>query len=291
MRQLLEDGRERRMPLFGHGATSGRNVTGSPPTMMDIAIYVYYYFLYIVFQFRSLTGVGPLPEPRSRPRVPSCRMPLLSGCRRIGDNRGCGRLGDVLRVGLTGGIGAGKSAVARMLAGHGAVVIDADAIAREVVAVGTPGLLAVVAEFGPHLLRADGSLDREALGAVVFADSAARRRLEAITHPLVGAEAVRRMAAAPSDAVVVYDVPLLVEAGLSGGYDVIVVVEAPPGVRLARLEARGLGREQALARMANQASDSARRAVADILLDNSGSLEDLRARVDEVWTSLRGRCP
>ncbi|WP_322755674.1 dephospho-CoA kinase [Frankia sp. Cas3] len=192
----------------------------------------------------------------------------------------------MLRVGLTGGIGAGKSAVARLLTDHGAVVIDADAIAREVVAVGTPGLQAVVDEFGPQMLCADGSLDREALGAVVFADPAARRRLEAITHPLVGAEATRRMADAPADAVVVYDVPLLVEAGLSGGYDVIVVVVAPREVRLARLADRGLAREQALARMANQASDSARRAVADILVDNSGSPEDLHDQVAEVWKRL-----
>ncbi|WP_131766773.1 dephospho-CoA kinase [Candidatus Protofrankia californiensis] len=192
----------------------------------------------------------------------------------------------MLRVGLTGGIGAGKSAVARLLADHGALVIDADELAREVVAPGTPGLQAVVEEFGSHLLGADGALDRAALGAVVFADPDARRRLEAITHPLVGAQAARRMADAPADAVVVYDVPLLVEAGLAGAYDVVVVVEAPRELRLARLADRGLPREQAQARMANQASDSARRAVADILVDNGGSLQDLRARVDEVWARL-----
>ncbi len=192
----------------------------------------------------------------------------------------------MLRVGLTGGIGAGKSAVARLLADHGALVIDADELAREVVAPGTPGLRAVVEEFGSHLLGADGALDRAALGAVVFADPGARRRLEAITHPLVGAQAARRMADAPDDAVVVYDVPLLVEAGLAGAYDLVVVVEAPREVRLARLADRGLPREQAQARMANQASDSARRAVADILVGNGGSLQDLRARVDEVWARL-----
>ncbi len=199
---------------------------------------------------------------------------------------GYGRLDDVLRVGLTGGIGAGKSAVAQLLADHGAHVIDADAIAREVVAPGTPGLAAVVGEFGPHLLRADGSLDREALGTVVFADPDARRRLEAITHPLVGAEAARRMAQAPADGIVVYDVPLLVEAGLAAGYDLVVVVEAPREVRLARLAGRGLPREQAEARMANQATDSARRAVADILVDNAGTIDDLRSGVDEVWSRL-----
>ncbi|WP_250285917.1 MULTISPECIES: dephospho-CoA kinase [unclassified Frankia] len=192
----------------------------------------------------------------------------------------------MLRVGLTGGIGAGKSAVARLLAGHGAVVIDADQLAREVVAPGTPGLQAVVEEFGAHLLGADGALDRAALGAVVFADPDARRRLEAITHPLVGARAAERMAQAPADAVVVYDVPLLVEAGLAGRYDVVVVVEAPLEVRLARLAGRGLPPGQARARMANQADDAARRAVADILVDNGGSPEDLRARVDEVWAGL-----
>ncbi|AEH09554.1 MULTISPECIES: dephospho-CoA kinase [Protofrankia] len=192
----------------------------------------------------------------------------------------------MLRVGLTGGIGAGKSAVARLLAGHGAVVIDADQLAREVVAPGTPGLRAVVEQFGSHLLGADGALDRAALGAVVFADPDARRRLEAITHPLVGAQAAERMAQAPADAVVVYDVPLLVEAGLADRYDVVVVVEAPLEVRLARLAGRGLPPEQAQARIANQADDAARRAVADILVDNGGSLEDLRARVDEVWARL-----
>jgi dephospho-CoA kinase len=198
----------------------------------------------------------------------------------------------VLRVGLTGGIGAGKSTVARLLADYGAVVIDADAIARDVVAAGTPGLHAVIEAFGSHLLGADGSLDRQALGAMVFADADARRRLEAITHPLVDAEATRRMAAAPVGTIVIYDIPLLVEAGHAGRYDGVIVVEAPEEVRLARLECRGLTRDQARARMAHQASDRVRRAVADIVVDNTGTLEDLHARVEEVWAWLSSRrCP
>jgi dephospho-CoA kinase len=195
----------------------------------------------------------------------------------------------VLRVGLTGGIGAGKSAVARLLADHGAVVIDADAIAREVVEPGTPGLAEVAAVFGVGVLRPDGSLDREALGRVVFADPAARRRLEEITHPLIRAETVRRMAAAPPDAVVVHDVPLLVEAGLAGSYDAVVVVEAPEELRLDRLVGRGLPRDQALARMAQQASAEQRRAVATHLVDNGGDLDALRARVAQVWAELTGQ--
>ncbi|MGF7233626.1 MAG: dephospho-CoA kinase [Frankia sp.] len=189
-------------------------------------------------------------------------------------------------MGLTGGIGAGKSAVARLLAEHGATVIDADAIAREVVAPGTPGLASVAEAFGDQIIRADGSLDREGLGAVVFADPAARKRLEAITHPLIGAETARRMAGLPPGTVVVYDVPLLVEAGLRGSYDVVVVVEAPRALRLERLALRGLPPEQATARMATQASDADRRAVADVLLDNSGSLDELRAQVAAAWERI-----
>jgi dephospho-CoA kinase len=189
----------------------------------------------------------------------------------------------VLRIGLTGGIGSGKSTVSRLLAGHGAVIVDADVIAREVVEPGTPGLAAVVAAFGPEVLTAEGSLDRPALAAVVFGDPEARRRLDAIVHPLVRARATEVAAAAPPDAVVVHDVPLLVETGQAGGYDLVLVVEADPGTRVARLVQRGLTAEDARARMAAQASDEQRRAVADIVLDNSGTPDDLEVQVDRFW--------
>lgn len=194
----------------------------------------------------------------------------------------------MLTVGLTGGIGSGKSEVARRLAAYGAVVVDADEVAREVVAPGTPGLAAVVDEFGPGVLCADGSLDRDRLGALVFADEDARQRLNAIVHPLVRAATARRFAAAPPEAVVVNDVPLLVEAGLSGAYDVVVVVEAPAQSRRARLLARGLTEGDARARMAAQASDEERRAVADIVVANDGSLEDLDSKVRALWRTLTG---
>ncbi len=202
---------------------------------------------------------------------------------------GCGRLGCVVRVGLTGGIGSGKSAVSSRLAERGAVVIDADRLARDVVAPGTPGLAAVAEAFGPGVLCPDGSLDRAKLGTIVFADPAARQRLEGIIHPLIREETDRRFSTAPPDSVVVHDIPLLVEAGLGGGYDVVVVVEAPRALRLDRLEGRGLPRDQAEARMASQSSDADRRAVADVLIDNSGTLADLHARVDALWLDLTAR--
>ncbi|OHV36486.1 MULTISPECIES: dephospho-CoA kinase [Pseudofrankia] len=189
-------------------------------------------------------------------------------------------------MGLTGGIGSGKSAVSARLAEHGAVVVDADKLAREVVEPGTPGLAAVAEAFGPGVLRPDGSLDREALGKIVFVDQAARRRLEGITHPLIRDETARRFAAPPPDAIIVHDIPLLVEAGMAKGYDVVVVVEAPRELRLERLAGRGLPRDQAEARMANQADDAARRAVADVLLDNAGTLAELHAQVDALWRDL-----
>jgi dephospho-CoA kinase len=199
-----------------------------------------------------------------------------------------GQTAGVRRVGLTGGIGAGKSAVAAVLAERGATVIDADRIAREVVAAGTPGLVAVVEAFGPGVLRPDGELDRPALGSIVFADPAARRRLELITHPLIMAETDRRLAALPPDAVVVHDVPLLVEVGGGKGFDLIVVVETPVETRLSRLAERGLDRAEALARMATQAGDDARRAVADVVIDNSGDREHLRRQVDAAWGRIAG---
>jgi dephospho-CoA kinase len=189
----------------------------------------------------------------------------------------------VLRIGLTGGIGSGKSTVARLLAERGAEVIDADVLAREVVAPGTPGLAAVVEAFGPRVLTADGALDRPALAVVVFGDPDARARLDGIVHPLVRARARELIAAMPPDAVVVQDIPLLVETGQAGSFDLVLVVEADVGTRVARLVDRGLPEEDARARIAAQATDEQRRAVADVVLDNSGSTADLAAQVDRFW--------
>jgi dephospho-CoA kinase len=194
-----------------------------------------------------------------------------------------------MRIGLTGGIGAGKSTVSAMLAERGAVVIDADVVAREVVAPGTPGLGAVVAEFGPEVLTADGGLDRPALGRIVFADAGARRRLEAITHPLVRARAREIEARAPTGAVVVHDIPLLVETGQQDAFDAVVVVDADPALQLRRLaDSRGMTADEARARIASQASPDERRAAADYVIVNDGSLDDLRRQVDDVWRALTG---
>lgn len=190
-------------------------------------------------------------------------------------------------MGLTGGIGAGKSEVTRLLAAHGAVVIDTDQLAREVVAPGTEGLRAVVAAFGPEVLRPDGSLDRDRLGRIVFADETRRERLNAIVHPRVGRRAAELGGAAPADAVVVHDVPLLVENGLAEEYDFVVVVDAPPEVQRDRLvRLRAMPEEQARARVGAQASREQRRAVADAVIDNSGSLETLTAEVHRLWQRL-----
>lgn len=190
----------------------------------------------------------------------------------------------VLMVGLTGGIGAGKSAVASRLTDLGAVVIDADQIAREVVEPGTDGLKEIVATFGTKVLAEDGSLDRPALGAVVFGDETARRRLEAIIHPRVRARTGQLAAQAPADAIVVNDVPLLVEAGLAPSYHLVVVVAAAQETRVARLmRHRGMTAEEAHARIRAQASDEQRRAVADVLLDNDGDLAALQQAVDALW--------
>lgn len=191
------------------------------------------------------------------------------------------------RVGLTGGIGSGKSTVARLLADHGAYVVDADAVAREVVAPGTPGLAQVAATF-PGVLRPDGSLDRGALSVLVFGDDAARHQLEAITHPLIAAATARRLRQMPGDGVFVHDVPLLVELGLAGSYDVVVVVRAPMHLRLQRLVARGIPPEQAGQRVAAQASDEQRAAVADILIENAADFACLQAEVDRAWPRLSG---
>ncbi|SPT52384.1 Dephospho-CoA kinase [Actinomyces bovis] len=193
-----------------------------------------------------------------------------------------------LLVGLTGGIGSGKSTVARMLADKGAFVVDADALARQVLAPGSLALAEVREQFGDQVFYPDGSLNRGALGRVVFADESARARLEAITLPRISAAAQQRLAQARVGQVAVYDVPLLVEQRLAEQFDVVVVVEASAANRLARLDARGLSREEALARMANQASDAQRRAVADVVLDNSGTLAALQEQVDRLWERLQG---
>ncbi len=189
----------------------------------------------------------------------------------------------MLRIGLTGGIGSGKSTVSSLLAARGAVVVDADVIARAVVEPGTPGLAAVVEAFGREVLTADGSLDRPALATVVFGDPEARARLDGIVHPLVRARATELAAGAPPDAVVVHDVPLLAETGQASSYDLVVVVEADPETRIGRLVQRGLTAEDARARIAVQATDEERRAIADVLLDNSGSPDELAAQVDRLW--------
>lgn len=190
-----------------------------------------------------------------------------------------------LRVGLTGGIGAGKSTVAALLEAHGAVVTSADEISRDVVSLGSDGLAAVVAEFGDGVLTSDGTLDRRALGSLVFADDLSRARLEEILLPLIAAEAWARMEMVPAERVAVYDVPLLVEGQMQDLFDLVVVVEADLELRLKRLAERGMGREEALARMSSQATDDERRAVADIVLSNSGSIDQLSADVDRLWST------
>jgi dephospho-CoA kinase len=194
----------------------------------------------------------------------------------------------MLMVGLTGGIGAGKSTVAAMLAERGAIVVDADAIAREVVEPGTPTLAKLVERFGSGILRPDGSLDRPALAAVAFVDDATRKELEAITHPAIGALAWERDAAAPEGAVIVHDHPLLVETGLAELMDVVVVVDAPAEVQLDRLlRFRRMSEADARARMAAQATREDRVAAADVVIDNAGTVEELVPQVEALWQRLR----
>jgi len=197
----------------------------------------------------------------------------------------------VLLVALTGGVGAGKSTVAAMLADRGAVVIEADDLAREAVGPGSPGLVKVLDEFGPDVAAPDGSLDRAKLAARVFDDTDARHRLEGIVHPevarLFAAEVGRRR---DTDEIVVYAIPLLVERGLAGTFDVVVAVAAGEDVRAARVAAQGrMTAADARRRMQAQASDAERAAVADIVVDNEGSVADLADRVDLLWQELRGR--
>lgn len=195
----------------------------------------------------------------------------------------------VLMVGLTGGIGSGKSTVAAMLAARGAVVVDADLIARQVVEPGTPALAALVERFGADILDANGALDRPKLAERAFVTDETRKDLEKITHPAIGEEFLRQVAAAPPDGIVVHDVPLLVESVRGYQYDAVIVVEAPLDVRLDRLVARGVEREDAKRRIALQASDEDRRKVATWVLDNGGSIDDLEAQLAPIWDELQKR--
>jgi len=193
----------------------------------------------------------------------------------------------VLKVGLTGGIGSGKSEVARRLAGYGALVIDADRIAREVVEPGTPGLAQVVGQFGAAVLAGDGTLDRAALGEIVFSDAELRGKLNAIIHPLVGARIRELEQGADQDAIVIEDIPLIAENGMAGFFDLVVVVDVAPRTQEERLiRERELTRDQVAARMAAQASREQRLAIADLVLDNSGSLAELDRQVGDLWAEL-----
>lgn len=196
----------------------------------------------------------------------------------------------MLKVGLTGGIGSGKSEVSRRLAARGAMVIDADRIAREVVEPGTEGLERIVALFGPEILREDGSLDRGRLGSIVFADSEKLASLNAVVHPLVAARVAELQSQADEDAIVVYDVPLLVENNLAPMYDVVVVVDAADETRAERLvRLRGMTEADVRARLAAQASCEERLRAADIVVPNEGPLEELEGRVDALWADLAAR--
>ncbi len=194
----------------------------------------------------------------------------------------------MLLVGLTGGIGSGKSTVAALLAEHGGVIVDADLIARQVVEPGTPALAALVERFGEKILNQQGELDRANLAELAFASDAARSDLEAITHPAINAEFSRQMSAAPVDAIVICDVPLLAESdqARNRSYPAVIVVEAPLELRLDRLAERGVARADAQRRIAAQATDEERRQLATVVVDNSGDRETLTQRVNEVWRAL-----
>jgi dephospho-CoA kinase len=193
-----------------------------------------------------------------------------------------------VRIGLTGGVASGKSSVAAILRELGAIVIDADQLAREVVAKGTPGLQQVVESFGPGVLTADGDLDRAKMGSIVFADEDRRRVLEAIVHPLVFERIVELEEAAAGADLIVHDIPLLAESGRAETFDAVIVVDAPPGVQVERMvRDRGWTTEEARARIGAQTSREDRRAVATYVIDNTGTLDDLRQRVTEVVEELR----
>ena len=192
------------------------------------------------------------------------------------------------RVGLTGGVASGKSTVSAVLRELGAVVIDADALAREVVAAGTDGLAEIVDAFGDGVLTPDGELDRPAMAALVFGDDHARRRLERIIHPRVRERGAQIQAETGPDAVVVHDIPLLAETGQAGAFDAVIVVDVPVETQLDRMVTlRGMSPEEARARVAAQASREDRLAVATYVLDNTGTFEDLRERVTEVFEKER----
>lgn len=196
----------------------------------------------------------------------------------------------ILNVGLTGGIASGKSAVSQRMAGHGAVIIDADQLARQAVAPGSEALAEIVEHFGEDMLTAEGRLDRAALGERVFGDESARERLNSIVHPRVRAEAARQREYVADGSVVVEDIPLLIETGQQDRFDVVVVVQAPHEERVRRMvEDRGMSREEAESRVRAQASDKERAAAADVVLDNSGSPEELVRQVDDLWETLSNR--
>ena len=195
-----------------------------------------------------------------------------------------------MRVGLTGGIASGKSTVSGILAELGAVVIDADKLAREVVERGTPGLEQVVAAFGPEILTPDGDMDRAKVGSIVFNDEAKRKTLEGIVHPLVFQRYAELEASAPQDGIVVHDIPLLAESGRAEGFDAVIVVETPAEVQVERmLRDRGWTREDAESRISAQATPEQRRAIATYVIENTGSRDALRARVEEVFAQLTGQ--
>lgn len=189
-------------------------------------------------------------------------------------------------VGLTGGIGAGKTTVANLLAQRGAFVVQADEVAREVVARGSAGLAQLVGAFGRGILQPDGTLDRQRLADIAFADEGQRATLNSIMHPLIAARTAELFAGASQDAILVHDVALLTELGLAGGYDLVIVVDCPDEVRIARLLDRGLTEADARARIAAQATREQRLAVADVVIDNSGDQADLERRVEQVWAEL-----
>ena len=194
-----------------------------------------------------------------------------------------------MRVGLTGGVASGKSTVASMMKDLGAIVIDSDALAREVVEPGTEGLAAVVELFGPEILTEDGALDRPKLGSIVFNDEEKRRALEGILHPLIGARSAALADSAGPDDLVVHDIPLLAEAGIADTFDAVIVVDVPVELQIERmLGDRGWTREDAESRIAAQASREDRLAIATHVVENTGSLEDLRVRVGDVHAALTG---